>query len=473
MRFNILILLLFYSLFTNAANLVCGQDLDLDGVLTGEETSICSVIDGEQFCSIGAQDCNANNSTQYQCSTNNQKYDSNSSCVNNCSTQESGTTSNICLRYNYGCSAITVDGSYVGRKSDGANDSLTKASWLSLANQLGYSDYRINSLNNQWHTSCSATCGGDYGGYANVYFFNNNPSTCTPTPQTTYTCPTAGNSCVDNNGTQQCSPNTCIDLDTTPAIDTTAPALSELDDGNRDATGACAEQTKMFSGRNLSCKKSGFSQDCCKDTGKVLSDSTGSHLSNAITGAVVNETIATTYQVAQGAYASYIAQYTYLTGASGGGLSAVAAGAEAATYAADGAQIAISIVVEFISCGQQDTEAAILNGSGYCHEVGTYCSKEWPAVGCIVKSKSYCCFNSKLARIMQQQGRSQLGISWGNADSPNCAGLTPEQFQSLDFSRIDMSEYYQDLVGQSESLIQQNVNDKVQQHMQQIEGGNL
>jgi len=76
-----------------------------------------------------------------------------------------------------------------------------------------------------------------------------------------------------------------------------------------------------------------------------------------------------------------------------------------------------------------------------CHYVGSKKSKK---LGVFTKKTNvYCCFNSILARIIHEQGRPQLGIGWGSANSPNCRGLTPEELASIDFSRIDLREYMQ------------------------------
>ena len=50
-----------------------------------------------------------------------------------------------------------------------------------------------------------------------------------------------------------------------------------------------------------------------------------------------------------------------------------------------------------------------------------------------------------MARIVQQQGRPQLGINFGRAKSPQCQGLSPEQMQQLNFSTINFNEFYEDL----------------------------
>ncbi|MDZ7818236.1 MAG: conjugal transfer protein TraN [Aliarcobacter sp.] len=48
--------------------------------------------------------------------------------------------------------------------------------------------------------------------------------------------------------------------------------------------------------------------------------------------------------------------------------------------------------------------------------MGNFCSKKLK-LGlvsiCVQKSDSYCSFNSSLGKIIQEQGRTQLGISWG------------------------------------------------------------
>lgn len=86
-----------------------------------------------------------------------------------------------------------------------------------------------------------------------------------------------------------------------------------------------------------------------------------------------------------------------------------------------------------------------------CHSTGTYCTQKWPIVGCVQEAESYCCFSSKLARIVNEQGRPQLKAfgpdgGWGSPESPNCRGFKPDEFQMLDWSKIDLSEYFNDLI---------------------------
>lgn len=51
--------------------------------------------------------------------------------------------------------------------------------------------------------------------------------------------------------------------------------------------------------------------------------------------------------------------------------------------------------------------------------------------------------NSILARVLHEQGRAQINKSRGTPEEPNCEGFTPGELASIDFSKIDLSEYMQ------------------------------
>ncbi len=100
------------------------------------------------------------------------------------------------------------------------------------------------------------------------------------------------------------------------------------------------------------------------------------------------------------------------------------------------------VFMGLVACKENEKLLAKMNKAEQCHEVGEYCSKKISlgfAKICVQNSKGHCCFGSKLARIIHEQGRPQLGISWGSGESPQCRGFTPEDFQKLDFSKIDLT----------------------------------
>ncbi len=100
-------------------------------------------------------------------------------------------------------------------------------------------------------------------------------------------------------------------------------------------------------------------------------------------------------------------------------------------------------------CDQGDIQTGGQVESKQCHYIGNYCEKKIFS-GCVQKARGYCCFNSMMARIVHEQGRPQLTSfgpdgAWGAPGDPNCRGFLPGEFESLDFSKIDMSEYYAEL----------------------------
>ncbi len=118
---------------------------------------------------------------------------------------------------------------------------------------------------------------------------------------------------------------------------------------------------------------------------------------------------------------------------------------------------ALSTCTDF--CNTADIETSrLVYDQNTCEKVGTYCSNK-VCVGvtingncqapgywqCLEKKTSYCCFDSLLGRILQQQGRTQLGKSWGSAEHPSCDGYTIDEFSKLDFSKMDLGEFVDSL----------------------------
>lgn len=134
-------------------------------------------------------------------------------------------------------------------------------------------------------------------------------------------------------------------------------------------------------------------------------------------------------------------------------------------------QIGLMILQDLLSCEQSEQILAMKRGQRLCHEVGGYCSSKIPIIGtCIEKTKSHCCYNSRLARIINEQGRGQIGKSWGSAKSPNCSGFTPAEFAAIDFSNIDMSEFTAEIMANIKmpnvGSMSQQINTSVQQKLQ-------
>ncbi|MDF1756924.1 MAG: conjugal transfer protein TraN [Legionellaceae bacterium] len=58
----------------------------------------------------------------------------------------------------------------------------------------------------------------------------------------------------------------------------------------------------------------------------------------------------------------------------------------------------------------------------------------------------YCVFPTKLAGIVQTQGReAQLRVGFGSAKRPDCRGLTPEEIERINFAALDINGLVQGL----------------------------
>jgi conjugal transfer mating pair stabilization protein TraN len=99
-----------------------------------------------------------------------------------------------------------------------------------------------------------------------------------------------------------------------------------------------------------------------------------------------------------------------------------------------------------LSCEQAEQVLAMKRDNRLCHSVGSYCSARLPIIRtCIATTETHCCFNSRLSRIINEQGRAQIGRGWGGAQGPDCSGFALAQLQSLDFSRMDLTEFYAEI----------------------------
>jgi hypothetical protein len=120
-------------------------------------------------------------------------------------------------------------------------------------------------------------------------------------------------------------------------------------------------------------------------------------------------------------------------------------------------------------CDNEEKELKKRRLAGTCHDVGEYCSKRIKFLFvkvCVQKKETYCCFNSKLSRILNEQMRPQLNRTFGSAEKPDCKGFTPEEFAQVDFSQVDLQEYVDDIqanTGKGTTDILKGMNEWIQE----------
>ncbi len=213
-------------------------------------------------------------------------------------------------------------------------------------------------------------------------------------------CPSGNYACEPVGGVNKCSPNVCSDLTSVPP-DTTTPAYpAYTDNGTVESDGSCSGIILLFNGRGGECRPPG---------------------------------VETAYRDC--------CDY-------GGGDPGW-----------------------FNFC--KETEATVVNArnAGQTHFLEEYCKTRWKfGVGsvCVQRARSYCVFNSKLGRIIQEQGRAQLQAfqpngAWGDHNAPNCKGLSPQEFQMIDFSKVDLSEFVSSINATVSTQVQQQMNNSVNQ----------
>lgn len=117
-----------------------------------------------------------------------------------------------------------------------------------------------------------------------------------------------------------------------------------------------------------------------------------------------------------------------------------------------------NIVKEMQKCSAGEYMLGCKVAKGICHKVGNRCKVKVMG-GCLQSMGVYCCFSTKLAKIINEQGRPQIDKSWGSAQKPKCEGFLMDEFAQIDFSKMDLAEYTEDLVREMNPNIANKIKD--------------
>ena len=132
------------------------------------------------------------------------------------------------------------------------------------------------------------------------------------------------------------------------------------------------------------------------------------------------------------------------------------------------------ISLHIAGCSPTEKELAKMREQSLCHQIGTYCSKKIFGK-CVTKKTGFCCFGSKFARLLQVQGRAQLGLGWGTAECPDCRGLTVQELSRIDLSKMNFRELFEDVMRKYKrpdlKSLQESTSQKINQNIQRIEQG--
>jgi len=124
-----------------------------------------------------------------------------------------------------------------------------------------------------------------------------------------------------------------------------------------------------------------------------------------------------------------------------------------------------------LHCTKKATEysnCCKMEGGGWGHNLGAHCSENERQLiehrkknKCVYVGKTgkggitgspvkhhYCCWNNMLNKVLQVEGRKQLGLNFGSGGNPNCRGLTIDELMRLDFTKMDFSEFIAEIAKQ-------------------------
>jgi hypothetical protein len=276
-------------------------------------------------------------------------------------------------------------------------------------------------------------------------------------------CPLGNYDCINEaDGSEEyyCSPNACGTYET-DGVYSPVDRSPVPNDGEMTADG-CIDQIQIFSGNAESCRLPGAAsayQNCCQQADEdLLSDSQGSVGEAVLWAAGLNAV----YDAAAAAYTAYSA-----AAASGAGVGTAASssasvfqstlieGLSSTTVIVAVAIVAITAYLEN-ACPPEGVLTAIKKKANHCVLLGEKCTTSILG-SCVQKAEVHCCFNSVMAKLVQVGGRAQLGMDFGTVENPNCRGFTPEEFQSIDFSKIDLSAYYSELKARAQGEIENDI----------------
>lgn len=109
--------------------------------------------------------------------------------------------------------------------------------------------------------------------------------------------------------------------------------------------------------------------------------------------------------------------------------------------------VAIQIFESLSSCSQGEQLLAMHKGANLSTYIGETCAKS--VLGsCIQYVDTYCSFNSQLAEIINIQGKTQLGLPLAG-----CAGLTPAQLSSVNFTKINFGAFEVEMLQQAQKYM--------------------
>jgi len=140
--------------------------------------------------------------------------------------------------------------------------------------------------------------------------------------------------------------------------------------------------------------------------------------------------------------------YTEGSGVLGGDMSLGALGEGNGYFAFNpyvfAAMVVIAVIQNLAACTTEEQMLSMHKGASLSVYINTVCTKTFLGT-CVAYKDNYCSFNSVLAKIINIQGKPQLGL-----ELADCKGFTTAQVSQLDFKKIDFSEFSASMLNQAQ-----------------------
>lgn len=123
-----------------------------------------------------------------------------------------------------------------------------------------------------------------------------------------------------------------------------------------------------------------------------------------------------------------------------------------------------NIVIQLVyKCEESEYKTVSQRETKNCHYVGSYCKDKKLGL-CIVKHRVYCCYQSPLSRIINEQIKATQpeilsnGGDWGTPENPKCEGIALGDITKINWDLINLDEWTALLVSTGNMVTGKDIN---------------
>ncbi|MDP7151917.1 MAG: conjugal transfer protein TraN, partial [Paracoccaceae bacterium] len=112
------------------------------------------------------------------------------------------------------------------------------------------------------------------------------------------------------------------------------------------------------------------------------------------------------------------------------------------------------------SCKPEEHELAAIKRAGAAHFLGWECN--YVLGGCLTVNEFWCTYDTKFARVFQEEAHVQTGTQLNYPSTSPCPALSITELKLLDISQMDLSEVYGDLLSQTGTPVEAFIIDQLE-----------